>query len=732
MTVHQLVPTFTPGDAMGAAAVGFRRALRRLGATGELFAGETAVPALVRPASQLRAEGRDTLVLYHHGIASPLAGQLMHLRCATGVVFHNITPARMYAGTRLEEPLRAGRAQLAALASTVDVSLAVSNFNARELLAAGHAPVHVVPLFIEPERFAATTPPSPRPMTMLSVSRVVAHKRVSDVVALHREVRSLVPDARLRLVGATSGDHRAFAALQREARAVGGVDFVGRVSHAQLVAEYRGADVYVSMSEHEGVGVPLLEAMAADVPVLAFGAAAVPETMGGQGLVFDTKHFAALAEVVALLRADDSVRTALVEGQRKRVREFSIEATEAALASALAPFAPPAPRKRRTVRPKVTVVVQRFGESLVGGAEAHARQIAQRLTEHATVEVLTTTADDHLTWRNALLAGESRDGAMRVHRFPTLRAREMRAFNRFSREVFAGPNDFVREEQWVAEQGPVSPELIHAIAQRAHTSDAFIFFTALYAPTAWGLPLVADKALLVPTAHDEPPMQLRTYDDAFTRPRALICNTAEEVAFIRQRFPGAARARVVGVGVEAVEASPDTFRQRFGIDGPYLLYVGRLEEGKGVPELLRFHRALCTQFHDAPTLVLAGAGSLRPSGARVRCVGRIDEADKWSALNGALAVVVPSRFESLSLLALEGFAAGVPVIATAHSEVLAGHVKRSRAGLTYTDAPSFIDAVRRAGAKRATFVPRARAYAKRFTWGAVMRTYLEEIDALRR
>ena len=169
---------------MGQAAIAWQRVLRHLGHTGEVYADEVA-PAwrsLVRPASELRPAAAD-LVLYHHGIASPLAGRLMHLPCRRGVVFHNVTPARFYAGTQLEEALVSGRAQLAALADFVDVSIGVSRFNARELEAAGHRNVKVVPLFVEPERFAASCA-DPRLSARLagagqplgvSVSRVVPH-----------------------------------------------------------------------------------------------------------------------------------------------------------------------------------------------------------------------------------------------------------------------------------------------------------------------------------------------------------------------------------------------------------------------------------------------------------------------------------------------------------------------------------------------------------------------------
>lgn len=728
---------------MGQAAVAWQRVLRHLGHHGEVYADEVA-PAwrsLVRPRAELRPD-RDDLVLYHHGIASPLAGQLLHLPCRKGVVFHNVTPAHFYAGTQLEEPLIAGRAQLAAMADFVDVSIGVSRFNARELEVAGHRNVKVVPLFVEPERFTAACTDARmlqrlsgagRPR-VVSVSRVVPHKRMEDLISLHAELRRVAPRAELWIVGGFAAGNAAFKKLKKQADALGGVTFLGRVSHAQLVSAYRSADVFVSMSEHEGFGVPLIEAMACDLPVLAFGAAAVPETMGGRGIVFDEKHFAALAELVQLITTDAAMREQVIAGQRARVAELSWRATRDALAQTVHLERSRGTARPKSTKPRVAIVVQRYGETLTGGAESHARQVAEQLAPHAKVEVLTTCAADHLTWANELPPGQSRDGDVVVRRFPVRRPRRMREFNRLSDQVFKGLQDFVTETHWLAEQGPVAPALFDFIAARSSEFDAFIFFTYLYAPTAWGVPLVADKALVVPTAHDEPPLAFGAMADVFESPRALLCNTPEESALIARRFPRAARRSVVGVGIEPRSGKPQRFKDHFGITGPYLLYLGRMEAGKGVVDLVRRHQALVSAFHDAPALVLAGAGDTKPSGTRVICTGRIDEQSKWDALAGALAVVVPSKYESLSLLTLEAFAVGTPVIGNAASDVVVGQLTRSGGGVPFVldDDASFFEAVRRVGVERAAMGKAGKKYAAKARWDVVVGAYLEELERIRR
>jgi glycosyltransferase involved in cell wall biosynthesis len=206
-----------------------------------------------------------------------------------------------------------------------------------------------------------------------------------------------------------------------------------------------------------------------------------------------------------------------------------------------------------------------------------------------------------------------------------------------------------------------------------------------------------------------------------------LCNTPEEAGLIAHRFPNAARARIVGVGVDPVPLSKKAPWRP--VPGPYLLYVGRLEAGKGLKELLELHRNLGD---GGPTLVLAGSGELRTNAPNVVRVGRISEQQKYDALRQADAAVVPSRYESLSLLALEAFASGTPVIGNAESEVVSGHLERSGAGFAFSDGKGYVDAVRRVQADRKALSKKARAYARRFRWPKVVEAYLEEIERIRK
>ncbi|QSQ13948.1 glycosyltransferase [Myxococcus landrumensis] len=738
MAIHQLIASFVPGDASGQAALHLQLLLRRLGVWGGLYADEVGagLEGLASPASELKPEPGD-LVLYHHGIASPLSSRLMHLNCRRGLVFHNISPTRFYTGTTLENALVAGRAQLAAMAPFVDVAIGVSDYNAAELRVAGYRNVHTVPLLIEPERFGRDRADAkmlkklsgPGPV-LLGVSRVMPHKRFEDLLALHRELLRLRPQARLLMVGGYEPGSRYFRALKREARGLSGVNFLGRLNHAELVAAYRSASVFVSMSEHEGFGVPLIEAMASDVPVMAYGAAAVPETLGGAGVAFDQKRFAFLAELAVDLSEDLSLREPLIAGQRRRLEHFSAASVQGALSRALEGFLPaPRPRRAPPKRPRVAVVVQRYGE-VTGGSEMLAAQVSERLSPHWDITVLTTCAKDHLSWENVFPEGPDRIRGVNVLRFPTTRTRNIQGFNGLSRRVFDKSNERLREEQWVAEQGPMSPGLLRHLASTQHEYDGYLFFTYLYAPTVWGLPLVADRALIVPTTHDEAPIRFDAYRDVFELPRALLCLTPEELTIIEKYFPGHARTRVVGVGVERPAADGARFRKKHGLHRDYLLYVGRQEAGKGVPELLQHHQALKQKYADAPDLVLAGDASMPLEGDGVRYLGRIPEQDKHDALAGALAVVVPSRYESLSLLTLESFAQGTPVLVNGRSDVLVGQVTRSGAGRAYTDLDSFIQGLREVGEARGPMGAKGLAYVKKQGWPQVVAAYQEELQRI--
>ncbi|TMC70334.1 MAG: glycosyltransferase family 4 protein [Chloroflexi bacterium] len=381
--------------------------------------------------------------------------------------------------------------------------------------------------------------------------------------------------------------------------------------------------------------------------------------------------------------------------------------------------------------PSLLVVVQRYGD-VPGGAEAHARSVVQRLRPHFAIEVATTNATDYRTWKGDLTAGLDAVDGVTVRRFPVERPRAWN-FKLFERRAFRGGHTLDDERAFIDAQGPYVPELVEFLFKRGRDYDHVLFFTYIYYPTVLGLPLVPERAVLVPTAHEESAILLAAYRPVFHAPRAIAYNTEEERRMVWRRFRnGRVSNEIVGVGVEVpADRSAARFREKYGVAGPYLLYVGRIGVAKGSRELFASYRRWRASHpaHDV-ALVLVGDAEIKvPHTNGIVHLGRLSDTDKWDALAGCAAFVMPSLLESLSLVTLEAWAAGRPVVVDARSPVLAGMARRAGAGLAYrtpaefaeicellTDDPGLGDRLGRSGAD---FV--ARTYA----WPRVVETYVD-------
>ena len=373
---------------------------------------------------------------------------------------------------------------------------------------------------------------------------------------------------------------------------------------------------------------------------------------------------------------------------------------------------------------KLAFVIQRYGTEILGGAEYLCRLIAERLAQRHDVDVLTTCARDYITWKNEYPEGSDRVKGVTIRRFANARTRDIASFNRYSDWIFNNPHSRDEEMEWLQQQGPWSPALIDYL-QRTHASyDVLIFFTYLYAPTVMGLPIDPARSLLVPTAHDEPAIHLEIFRDLFSLPAAIAYNTDAERRFLTRAFTIRAGAEeTIGCGVDlphesrpyprsaprqdgpAGEEESDeggqypshlsargmVFRRRHRIHGPFALYGGRIDPGKGCEELIEYFNTYVEQGGEA-TLTLMGVKLMRlPEEPFIRFAGLLSERERLQALEAATVVVVPSPYESLSLLALEAFAVGTPVLANARSEVLVDHCLRSNAGLFYADRDEFVE-----------------------------------------
>ncbi len=343
---------------------------------------------------------------------------------------------------------------------------------------------------------------------------------------------------------------------------------------------------------------------------------------------------------------------------------------------------------------KIAFIVQRFGREILGGSETLARQLAERLSRRHEITVLTTTAKDYITWKNELPPGEDKARGIRLIRFPVEGERVLEEFNRFSEEVYQGQPTREQELEWLHRQGPVVPELIEYLKKEQEVFDLLVFFTYLYYPTYYGLQVAPEKSVLVPTAHDEPPLKLGIYREMFQLPSSFLFNTEAEELLVLERFPVHKKMReTVGMGMELLD-QPDVhaFRNKHAIPGKYLLYAGRIDAGKGLEELFRYFQFYKEEHPASGNLQLILIGKLGmklPEDPSIRYIGFVDEGDKLSAMAGAVAVVQPSRMESFSIVTLEAFSVGTPAIANAQSRVLADHCRKANAGLYYGDFEEF-------------------------------------------
>jgi len=387
-------------------------------------------------------------------------------------------------------------------------------------------------------------------------------------------------------------------------------------------------------------------------------------------------------------------------------------------------------------RPALAVVVQRYGPDVTGGSESLARAVAERLAADYRVTVLTTRARDYVSWRNELPAGTERLGGVEVKRFTVEEQRDLADFNRFSDTLYGRPHRREDELDWLRRQGPYVPALVRELEASRDEFHAVMFFTYLYYPTFWGLQAAPERSLLVPTTHDEPPLRLGIYREMFARPRAFAFLTAPEEALVRSRFPLADRpAKVAGIGVET-PPSPgvQAFRARHRVSGPYLLYAGRIDAGKGCVEMLDFYARYRADDPQAPALLLIGNLAMpEPTAAGVRYLGYLPEPEKAAAVAGADVVLCPSPFESLSIVLLEGFALGVPGLVNAKSAVLQDHCRRANGGLYYESADEFVEALglllHDEPLRRALGENGRRYVRDNYRWDVVLARYGELIEA---
>lgn len=342
---------------------------------------------------------------------------------------------------------------------------------------------------------------------------------------------------------------------------------------------------------------------------------------------------------------------------------------------------------------KIAFVIQRYGLEVNGGAELLCRTVAEHLTKTTNIEIITTCAIDYVTWKNEYPVGTSVLNNVIVHRFPVDFPRDNKKFNQFSEKIFQYPHSKDDEIQWMKLQGPYSTELLNYVKENKNCYDLFVFFTYLYCTTFFGLPLVSNKAILVPTAHDEPPIYLSIFNDLFHLPRAILYNTEEEKKFINLKFKNESVPHdIIGTGIDVPDIiDPTAVERHYGLK-KFIVYVGRIDESKGCKELFDYFIRYKIENPISLKLVLLGKAVMEvPDHPDIIPLGFVSEQDKYNCIMGSELLVMPSLFESLSIVLFEAWYCKRPVLVNGNCDVLKGQCIRSNGGLWYSNYEEFTE-----------------------------------------
>ncbi len=374
---------------------------------------------------------------------------------------------------------------------------------------------------------------------------------------------------------------------------------------------------------------------------------------------------------------------------------------------------------------KLACVIHRFGADIAGGSESHCRVVAEHLAADHDVTIITTCAKDHVTWKNHYPGGESQVGRLRVLRFPVARPRDLHRFMDISDLVFADRASPAEQEQWFRENGPDAPELLDHLRRHGADYDRLLFWSYRYYHSYFGVPLVAARAVLVPTAEEDPLIRVDALDQLFALPAGYLYLTPEEAELVKGRVPSRTPSAIIGCGLDPVARPPDVSRLAdLGIEDPFVLYLGRIDPNKGCDFLMRNFLRYAGMGRRTQ-LVMAGPSSMEvPTHGSIRALGFVDDEVREALLARARVLVMPSPFESLSMVLLEAWNHGVPVLVNARCRVTRGQTERADGGLYFRSVAEFEAALdylldhddtrRRLGAQGLAYVDRE------YRWPTVM------------
>jgi glycosyltransferase involved in cell wall biosynthesis len=616
--------------------------------------------------------------------------------------YHGVTPPALWASHN-REAVEAGNRHRG-LVWCADAAVAHSTFTCRELEAATAFPAERLSCLahgVNREHFRPGRPGQTLAgllglhdvSLLLFVGRLAPNKRVPVLIEALARLRELTPAVHAVVIGDDGDLYQIEARCCRDRAAELGVadrlHWLGRLDDDPLRDAYRSADILVMPSRHEGFCLPVLEAMACGLPVVAARAAALPETVADAGLTFHPDDADDLARQVRRVLA-----SRIEEKARSEERAASSEQRAATKKRPTADFLFPsllAPRS--SIR--LAVVAFRYGTDFVGGAETSLRRIAETLHQDGhQVEVFTTCTREESEWSNQLPEGKVVIGGIPVHHF-RLDPHDGERHRESVRAILQGEGAVTPEvEQAYLVDSIHSSRLIDALWSRREDFDAIIAGPYLFGLTLDVARAFPEQTLLLPCFHDEPFARLPAWTRSYGSVGGILYHSPEEQAFAQTRLGiNHPSATCIGALVDTEnEGNPEAGRELANTDRPYIVYCGRFSAQKELPALLDWAQKYLAQHPERFTFVFIGQGEVAiPKHPAFRDLGFVDDAAKRDLLAGAAALVQLSRYESLSYAALEAWAQGTPVLAGARCEVLAGHLRRCGGGRA---AGSFADFAR--------------------------------------
>lgn len=338
--------------------------------------------------------------------------------------------------------------------------------------------------------------------------------------------------------------------------------------------------------------------------------------------------------------------------------------------------------------PKLAFLTPLFSEQAYGGAERHAREFAELLAEDFEIDVITTTARDYRTWKNEYTSGVSLEKKLKVYRFPVKQRRNL-FFSLINRKAIQKRNLLTDSEFefWLKAQGPYVPEFVEFVKQNHQNYDLFFCFTYLYYPIVKSIPYIKEKAICVLTLHDEPVAYFPQFRKIYTNEIFYCFNVPEEKEVYKKIFGYFPKNyKIVGMNLAPLEKIPSPYLH----GSPYVLYIGRIDKGKGVGELIEYFLEWKNISENNWDLIFIGSGSLSISSPYIKHLGFVTEEKKRELIQGSRLLINPSLFESFSIAIMEAWLQSKAVLVNGNSEVLKNHCIRSNAGLFYFDKESFL------------------------------------------